>query len=95
MADAPRLARRANGDVRLDYSVGGIGRIRVWEPRGADALETTFREDGAVLLQATLETGKIEERVRETLAGSGDTVKVDYREVAFDGPARGARSTPW
>ena len=91
MAGAPELARKANGDVRLDYSMGGARRIRLWEPRGTAALETTFREDGAILLQTQIETVKIDGRVRETLAesGSGDAVSVSYKEVAFD------RACPW
>jgi hypothetical protein len=91
MAVAPELARKANGDVRLDYSVGGAGMIRVWEPRGPVALETTFRSDGAVLLQNSIETAKIESRVSETLAEAGaeGPLTAPYREVGFD------RACPW
>ncbi len=88
---APGLARKANGDVRLDYSIGGAERIRVWEPRGKMALETTFRPDGAVVLQEVIETGSIAKRVGETLseAGCGTPADAAYRDVVLD------RACPW
>jgi len=91
MPGPAELARNARGDVRIDYSVGGKRRIRVWEPRGAGALETTFAKDGAVLLQLAVERERIDDRIKETLAEAGcDSAKeVMYREVVFD------RACPW
>ncbi len=91
MPGAAELARNARGDVRVDYQAGGARRIRVWEPRGGGVLETTFRHDGTVLLQLAVERGKVEGRIKDTLAEAGcDSVKeVSYRDVAFD------RACPW
>lgn len=85
------MARKPNGDVRLDYEMGGVKRIRTWEPRGAAALETTFRSDGAVLLQTVVETKKIESRIAEILLDCGGEApkSVPYLEVLFDRPC------PW
>ncbi len=91
MAETSGLAKKANGDVRLDYLAGGMGRIRTWEPRGPVALETTFRADGAVLMQSTVETAKIDSRVGETLSESGcnEPPSMPYNEVRFE------RACPW
>ncbi|MDE1865247.1 MAG: hypothetical protein KGH94_01245 [Candidatus Micrarchaeota archaeon] len=91
MAESPELSRKENGDVRLDYTVGGVRKTRLWEPRGKDALETTFSAEGAILLQKTVETGKIEERVSETLSdsGTGNPIVVAYSKIVFD------KACPW
>jgi hypothetical protein len=91
MPDSPELARKGNGDIRVDYSVNGAGRIRVWEPRPTFTLETTFRHDGAILLQISIAPDKTDERIRETLAecGAAAPVEAPYKEVNFD------RACPW
>jgi len=91
MPDSAELARNAKGDTRVDYSVGGSKRIRIWEPMGLGVLETTFRHDGAVLLQLAVEKEKVEGRIKETLSesGSGAPKEVAYREVAL------GKACPW
>ena len=91
MTVSAEMARNEKGDTRIDYSVGGAKRIRLWEPIGKAVLETTFRHDGAILLQQYVENGKIDGRIKETLAEAGcETTKdVAYKEVGFDKPC------PW
>jgi hypothetical protein len=91
MAGPSEIGRKKNGDVRLDYSIGGVARVRTWEPRGPVALETTFRADGAVLLQTIVQTAKVKEKIEEIITDSGSArpVEVEYRDVVFD------RACPW
>lgn len=88
---APELAQKENGDVRLDYYLDGASRIRLWEPMGKSTLETTFRPDGAVLLQVNVDTRRVGERIKETLleCGSAAPVKAEYRDVTFE------KACPW
>jgi hypothetical protein len=91
MTASLELAKKANGDVRLDYFLGKDKRMRVWERIGAATLETTFREDGAVLMQGIVESPKVEERIADTIveAGGGIPVIVDYTGVVLD------KACPW
>lgn len=91
MPNSAEMARNAKGDTRIDYSVGGAKRIRLWEPIGVGVLETTFRHDGAVLLQQYVEKIALEGRIKDTLveAGSNSASDVAYKEVAID------KACPW
>jgi hypothetical protein len=91
MPGSAEMARNRRGDVRIDYSVGGSRRTRVWEPIDVGVLETTFRQDGAVLLQLAVEKKNVERRIKDTLAEAGcDSAReTEYRDVVFD------RACPW
>jgi hypothetical protein len=91
MPGPAEMARNAKGDTRIDYLIGGAKRIRVWEPIGVGVLETTFRHDGAVLLQRYVDKGELDGRIKDTLAeaGSRETREVAYREISID------KACPW
>lgn len=91
MPGEAEMARNAKGDTRIDYQIGGAKRIRLWEPIGVGVLETTFKHDGAVLLQQYMEKAHVEDRIKDTLkeAGSKKASEVPYKEVGLD------RACPW
>lgn len=85
------LAHNERGDVRLDYEISGKKQIRLWEPKPVGTLETSFREDGVILLQRSIETSAIKDRIGETLAEAEihSTKEVPFRGVLFD------KACPW
>ncbi len=90
-AASAEMARNSKGDTRIDYSLDGAKRIRVWEAIGKGVLETTFRHDGAVLLQQYVEREQLDGRIKDTIseAGCKKTDEVGYKEVALD------KACPW
>jgi hypothetical protein len=91
MQSHAELSRNPKGDTRVDYTVGSAKRMRLWEPIGVAVLETTFRHDGAILLQQYVDKEKIDGRIKETVAEAGaeGTKEVPYKEIAFD------KACPW
>jgi hypothetical protein len=80
------MSSNERGDVRLDYPSNGAKFTRLWQPRQGAILETTFRDDGAVLFQRLLKGSSIEEYMADTLKDSGadDVTRVEFADVIFN-----------
>lgn len=79
------ISKDGKGKVKLEYHESGEDRIRLWETRKGNTLETTFAIDGAVLLQLPLRVSEkeLEYRIKQTLSDAkiSDVAYKDYTEI--------------
>lgn len=88
MLDVAELSCSNLGEIRIDYVDNGTKLIKLWQPRKNAILETTFKENGSVILQQIISGKDINETVNELLVKSGKTQlkNVEFRPIKLDRP---------
>ena len=63
------VSRDGNGRMKLEYVDRGRKKIRLWETKNDKTLETTFGEEGSILIQrvVSLDTVTLNQRVIDSL----------------------------
>jgi hypothetical protein len=84
------VSKDEKGRMKLEYLQGKEQRIRLWEPFKDGILETTFDNNGYVLLQKLLksESDVLKSRLYESLheAGANGTKEIAFSDVKLKRP---------
>jgi hypothetical protein len=91
MSESPAyVSKDGTGHIKLEYKQNGRQMVKLWEARGTGILETTFDDDGQVLLQKLIKSGgnELDQLVISSLkeANVSETRETAYTNVKFGKP---------
>jgi hypothetical protein len=84
------VSKDGNGKMKIEYLHKSEKRVMLWEAKGNSAIETTFDNNGAILMQrlVKLDQEPLDSRAINALKSEGisKTEEKEYWDIKFDKP---------